>query len=157
MVFGILYAVILLVIDRLTKYFATVYLKPIGSVPLIKGVFELSYVENTGAAFGMFQGARWFFVVLTVLILAALPYIYRRLPQTKYNRLMRFLMFQIAAGAVGNFIDRLLKGCVVDFFYFSLIDFPVFNMADIYLVTGSILFAIIMLFDTETTKEEKNL
>ncbi len=157
MIFGVLYAVILLVIDRLTKYLATVYLKPIGSVPLIKGVFDLSYVENTGAAFGMFQGARWFFVVLTVLILAALPYIYRRLPQTKYNRLMRFMMFQIAAGAVGNFIDRLIRGSVVDFFYFSLIDFPVFNMADIYLVTGSILFAIIMMLDTTPTKEEKSL
>ena len=103
------------------------------SIPLIKGVLEFSYVENHGAAFGILQNALPFFVVITLAAMAVIIYILTR------------LCF-IAAGAVGNFIDRLLFSYVRDFIYFRLIDFPVFNVADIYITCATAILMLLALF-----------
>jgi len=143
---AILLVILLTIIDQVTKLAAINYLRPIGNISLIPGVFHLTYATNAGAAFGMLQGARWFFVVLTVGVLGAMVYYYVKLPHTREYAWVRLCLILICGGAIGNFIDRLLKGYVVDFLHVTFIRFPIFNFADIFLVVGTFLLAILMLF-----------
>ncbi len=137
---------ILLAIDQLTKYFAVIKLKDKASWVIIDGVFELHYLENRGAAFGMLQNQKVFFVLIAVVILAMIVYVLYKIPYQKmYNKLHISLVF-IAGGAIGNLIDRIRYDYVVDFLYFSLINFPVFNVADIYVTLSAIFLVILLLF-----------
>lgn len=130
-------------LDQYTKWLAVRHLKGEPSMELIPGVFELTYLENRGAAWGMFKNFRWLFLLLTAAILIALTAAYiKSLPEKKY-RLFRILAIILASGALGNAIDRLFHGYVVDFFYFSLINFPVFNVADCYVTVSILLFLLI--------------
>ena len=120
-IFAALGVVILVLLDQYTKLLAIAHLKDQSAFVLWNNVFELHYLENRGAAFGIFQNQRWFFVIMTVMII-------------------------LTAGAIGNFIDRLTRGYVVDFFYFSLIDFPIFNVADIYVTVTFIVLVLLIFF-----------
>lgn len=142
-------SIILIAVDQITKYIAIQYLKPVGYITLVDGLFSLTFVENGGAAFGIFQGGRWFFIILTSILLVGICVYYYKLPKTRVYSWVRFSLILIIAGAVGNYIDRFRNGYVVDFFQALFIDFPVFNMADIYVVTGTILFTILLLFFIE--------
>lgn len=133
-------------LDQLCKLWAIANLKGKESLVLIEGVFQLTYLENKGAAFGILQGKGVALVIITVVILAAVVYCYIRTPMHKKFRLLRVLMVVIAAGAVGNMIDRIGRGYVVDFFYFILIDFPIFNVADIYVTCSVVVLALEVLF-----------
>lgn len=133
-------------LDQLCKMWAITNLKGKESLVLIEGVFQLTYLENKGAAFGILQGKGVALVIITVVILAAVIYCYIRIPMHKKFRLLRVLMVIIAAGAVGNMIDRIGRGYVVDFFYFILIDFPIFNVADIYVTCSVVVLALEVLF-----------
>jgi len=138
---------ILVLIDQFTKNLATTYLMDQEPIPIIKGVFELQYLENRGMAFGLFQNQRILFVIVTILILGVIGFCYLRIPDIKRYNPLRIVTIVIFAGAIGNFIDRMLNGFVVDFFYFKLIDFPVFNMADIYVtVSGFSLFILVLFY-----------
>lgn len=141
-------AVLLLILfDQFTKNAARSYLKLQGPLVLWDGVFELRYLENRGAAFGILQNQRFLFLILTIILLLAILYVYCfRIPPEKRYRALDVIAVLFFAGAVGNFIDRLAQNYVVDFFYFSLIDFPIFNMADIYVVTASILMIVLGIF-----------
>ena len=132
---------LLTALDQWTKHLAVVHLKAQNSIELIPGVFELQYLENRGAAFGMMQNQQWFFILLTVAYLVAVAVIYFKIPRTKRFFTLHFLAILLTSGALGNFIDRVRLQYVVDFFYFELIDFPIFNVADIY-VTCS-MFALV--------------
>lgn len=146
---GLLYVfltVILVIIDQFTKHLAVIKLKGNESYILIKGIFELHYLENRGAAFGILQNQKIFFIIITVLLIALLVMIFVRMPMTAHFRLMRFVITLFLAGAIGNLIDRCMHDYVVDFFYFVLIDFPIFNVADIYVVVAAILFVVVFLF-----------
>ena len=123
---------LLVALDQATKRLAVHYLKDRPPVPLIKGVFELQYLENRGMAFGLQQGGRWIFVAVTAALLVILPYIYYKIPSVRRFLYLRIALVFFLAGAAGNFIDGLFYGYVVDFFYFVLIDFPIFNVADVY-------------------------
>lgn len=136
---GILGLILFLAADQWTKYLAIAYLKDQPAIVLIRGVLELQYLENYGAAFGILQNQRWLFVVLCCAFLAAAVYFYGKLPLKREYWLFRLMTILLAAGAVGNLIDRVARGYVVDFIYFSLIDFPIFNFADCCVVTGGIL------------------
>lgn len=136
----------LIFLDQITKYMAQSGLKDQPSIPIIKGVFELSYVENRGAAFGIMQNQQWFFILVTAVVLAALGWIFHKLPVERRYLPLSCCMTALTAGAVGNLIDRVRLNYVVDFFYFKLIDFPVFNVADIYVVVSIILIALLILF-----------
>ena len=139
-------AVILLtVLDQFTKILATEHLAD-GPYVVIPGVFEFRYLENRGAAFGMLQNQRVFFLVLTVVFLAAMVYIYLKIPADKKYLPLRILSVVVTAGAIGNFIDRLLLVYVRDFLYFSLIDFPIFNVADIYVTVSAFVFFLLILW-----------
>lgn len=145
-VVGIIAFALLLVLDQFTKHLAVAGLAGQDPIVLIPGVFELQYLENRGAAFGMFQNQRWLFLIMSVVILAFIGYCYQKFPAHKHYLWLRITCVLLGAGAVGNMIDRVVNGYVVDFFYFSLIDFPIFNVADCYVVVSLILLIILIFF-----------
>ena len=140
-------SVLLIAFDQWTKYLAMTGLKD--PIPLIKGVFELQYVENQGAAFGILQNRLWLFVIFTLIMLVVLGYLYYHTPAEKGYGWIRFALVLIISGAIGNLIDRVLRQYVVDFLYFKLIDFPVFNVADSYVVVGCCLFVLLYFVQKE--------
>lgn len=133
---------ILLFMDQFTKYLAQTYLKGGADIVWIPGVFKLHYLENRGAAFGLFQNRQFFFLALCALFLCGAVIFLLQMPATRRYRPLYAIGAALCAGAAGNGIDRIVNGYVIDFFYFSLIDFPIFNMADIY-VTVSGFFLIL--------------
>lgn len=135
-----------ILLDQYTKLLAIEKLKDHEPFALIKDVFELSYLENRGAAFGIMQNQRLFFILSFILIIVLIVGLYLRLPISRRFLPIRICGILIVSGACGNVIDRLRLGYVVDFFYFKLIDFPVFNVADIFVVAGVIILALLILF-----------
>ena len=138
--------VILTGLDQWTKGLAVRYLKGQTPVTLIPEVFQFYYSENRGAAFGMLQEKQLFFFLIGAVVLAAVVYLMIRMPDgAKYRPLALCLMF-ISAGAVGNMIDRISQGYVVDFLYFSLINFPIFNVADCYVTVSAAALVWLVMF-----------
>ena len=131
--------------DQFTKYLAITYIKD-NPITILEGVFQLRYLENHGAAFGMLQNQQWFFLIITVVTLGIVTFIYLRLPKEKHFIPLRICLVILVAGAIGNMIDRIRFQYVVDFFYFELIDFPIFNVADIYVTVGTALLIFFILF-----------
>lgn len=138
-------------LDQWTKRLVTDRLKGKGPVVLWDGVFEFFYSENQGAAFGMLQGRQFFFFVVAAVVLAAVAYAMWRLPEERRYVPLKVCLTLIASGAAGNFIDRLVQGYVVDFLYFKLIDFPIFNVADCYVTvaTAVLLFLVLKVYSDE--------
>ncbi len=122
------------------------------SIPVIPGVFNITYVKNTGASFGMMAGARWFFVAVTVLLIAAV--IYYTVKNNIKDKLFLVSASFVVGGGIGNLIDRIATGAVVDFFDFCLINFAIFNVADCFVVVGVILMAIYYIKEERAKKEE---
>ncbi|MCI8599352.1 MAG: signal peptidase II [Lachnospiraceae bacterium] len=143
---GILAAAILTGIDQWTKYLAVLHLKDQAPFVIWEGVFELHYLENRGAAFGILQGKKIVFVVCTLLVLGLIAFYYNRTPRGKRFHPVRVIGVLLVAGAIGNMIDRICNSYVVDFLYFKLIDFPIFNVADCYVTVGAIIMALLFLF-----------
>lgn len=135
---------VLTMLDQITKALAADRLAD-GPFVIIPGVFELRYLENRGAAFGMLQNQRVFFLILTVIFLAVITYIYLKIPADRKYLPLRILCIVVTAGAIGNFIDRLVLVYVRDFLYFSLINFPIFNVADIYVTVSAFVFFLLIL------------
>ena len=122
-------------LDQITKYLTVLYLKTVDTVPLWEGVLHLTYVENPGAAFGMMKDSRWLFMVVsTVAILGILGYMLIKKPTDRIECLS--LSF-IVGGGIGNMIDRVALGYVVDMIDFRLINFAVFNVADSFVCVGA--------------------
>lgn len=142
---------LLVVLDQFTKVLALQNLKGQEPITIIPDVFQLLYVENRGAAFGILQNKQWVFLIITAIVLVALIWALPRMSRERHFLPLRLCLCFIGAGAVGNMIDRIFRGYVVDFFYFKLIDFPVFNVADIYVTTSAIvlIFLIVFLYKEE--------
>lgn len=126
-----------IIVDQITKQLAVTYLKPIDTKPLIEGVLHLTYLENTGAAFGMMKDHRWVFMTTsTIAVVAILVFM-----MGWYNKFHDPLLFtglsMIAGGGIGNMIDRIALGYVVDFVDFRLINFAIFNAADSFVCVGA--------------------
>ncbi|MBQ6037007.1 MAG: signal peptidase II [Lachnospiraceae bacterium] len=145
-ILSLVLSALLVLLDQWTKGLAVSALKGQPDVILIRGALQLTYVENTGIAFGLFQGKQYIFAVFTALILAFLLYLLYRIPKKKRCLPAILVMILLIAGSVGNMIDRISLQYVVDFIYFSLIHFPVFNVADIYVTVSCILLIILVLF-----------
>ena len=122
--------IVALAIDQLTKYFAS---KVTESIPVIQNIFHITFVQNKGIIFGILPGFSGIIVWLYLVVLGLLVYFHNEFPKDRFSRIMLALVF---AGVVGNFIDRILFGYVIDFFDFRI--WPVFNMADTYLNVGVI-------------------
>ena len=132
---------IALILDQITKYWAVVNLKNSVSINIIDKWLEFSYVENTGVAFGSFKGYKFLFIILSIVAFVAIL-IYINKYKNKISLFEKILYILIATGAIGNCIDRIRYSFVVDFIHSSwggLYDFPVFNLADIYISISCIL------------------
>ena len=136
---------ILVCLDQLTKAMAVAHLKNTPGIDLITGVLRLEYLENRGAAFGIFQNQQWISLFLAAVFLIAALVFWVRMPAIPRMLPLRLITVVLAAGAIGNMIDRVVHSYVVDFIYFCLIDFPIFNVADIY-VTCSCVLALLLVF-----------
>ena len=149
----ILAVLLMIAADQLVKYWAFTSLQAQHTVPLIENVFHLTYVENRGAAFSLFAqfDSRWIFVALAVIITVAIFAVLRK--RYIQTTLGRWSLVLVAAGALGNAIDRVIHGFVVDMFDFRLIHFPVFNVADIFICIGGVLFVIYFMFQHKDDKE----
>lgn len=139
-------AILFIAADQLTKYYAVLMLKDHAPYSIVDGVFELHYLENNGAAFGILQGQKFFFLFIAAIILSMIFYVLFKMPYQKKYIKLHITLVLIASGAIGNLIDRLRYDYVVDFLYFSLINFPVFNVADIYVTLAAFFLVILLLF-----------
>jgi len=137
---------VLVLLDQWTKHLAVMNLKDNRAFVILKDVFELSYLENTGAAFGTLKGQRTAFLIFAPLVSIVLFYLALKYSFKKRMQPLSVCFLFIIAGAIGNFIDRLKLSYVVDFIYFKLIDFPVFNVADIYVTCSCIALIVLILF-----------
>ena len=138
--------ILLVILDQWTKSLAVTHLMNQEPFIIIPKVFQLRYLENRGAAFGMFQGQQTFFMITAAIAIIFICYAYFKLPWNRRFHVLRIIGLLIGAGAVGNLIDRVFLGYVVDFFYFELIDFPIFNVADIYVTVSTFVMAALILF-----------
>ncbi|MCQ2520053.1 MAG: signal peptidase II [Lachnospiraceae bacterium] len=134
----------LIAFDQWTKAWMVANLKGKPNIVWIKNVFELEYLENTGAAFSSFSGRQVFLLVLTMIILIGSIVEFLRIPADKKYGWLRFSFALLIAGAIGNMIDRFKQGYVVDFLYFVPINFPRFNVADCYITVSAILLAVLI-------------
>ena len=153
--FMALFAGVIVAADQISKLWVLEAIPLYTRVPVIDGLFHLTYVQNTGAAFSAFEGAQWLFALIflffTVCILWEFPK--KRLP---FSTLERWCIAAIYGGGLGNMIDRLRLGYVVDMIEVEFIQFPVFNVADCFITCGCILMMIsLVFFNKEFWKEEK--
>ena len=143
---GILINVVILVcFDQFTKYLAATTLKDNAGITLVDGL-RLFYLENRGAAFGILQNKQILFWILTVIFLAVVAYFLFKVPKNSYYRPINACLMFLSAGAVGNFIDRVIRQYVIDFIYFESINFPIFNVADIYVSIFIIILVLLLIF-----------
>lgn len=142
----LLFLIVLVFIDQFTKHLAVIKLKNQHAFNIIDGVLEFNYLENRGAAFGMLQNQKMFFVFVAVIFLGVIIYVLIKAPNDNKYLPIHFLLTMIASGAIGNMIDRLRFDYVVDFIYFVLINFPIFNVADIYVTVATAIMVIQVLF-----------
>lgn len=142
-------AVVLL--DQWTKYLTVTQIGEHGRIVLIDGIFELVYVKNYGMAWGLFQNKQWLFIIMTPIVLGAVIWQYVKMPFEKRFIEFRIMEVMIAGGAIGNLLDRMFRGefgqgHVVDMFYVSAINFPVFNVADSFISVGFVLMVVYTIF-----------
>ena len=145
-VFGAVY------LDQITKWLAVIFLQGHPPVPVIDWFIRFTYLENRGAAWGMLSDHRWVFMVLSsVAIIGVTLYVFIMKPK---DPLLRVSLAFVTAGGIGNMIDRIFLGYVVDFLEFTFIDFPVFNVADSFVCIGAAM--LILYFVIDVIKDYKN-
>lgn len=138
--------IVAILFDQLTKVHIRATLPVSSSYDVIPGVLEILHHENPGASWGMMKGQTTLFLIIAVIVVIGLSYFALRIPQEKKYLPLNIAASLILAGALGNTIDRVAKKTVTDFIYVSLINFPIFNIADIYIVVATIGLAILILF-----------
>ena len=144
----LLYSLIIavgIIIDQISKFVVVKFLKPIDDFPLWDGVFHFNYHENRGAAFGMLADNRWVFIVISTVAIIGIG-IYLFFGKAS-NTLMGVSMALIVSGGIANMIDRIFLGYVVDFLYFKLIDFAIFNIADSFVCVGAGLMMLALILE----------
>ncbi len=139
-------AAVLLVLDQYTKKLAILYLKNNPPEVLIDGVLELQYLENRGSAFGMLQNQKFFILFVGIVFLMVILFFLFKLPAQKKYNIVHILLSVVIAGGIGNMIDRFRFDYVVDFISFILINYPIFNVADCYIVVAMIGLFILFVF-----------
>ena len=150
-IYALLVSIVCIVVDQLLKKLVVTFLKPMSIFPLWDGVFQLTYVENKGAAFGIFAGEKLILIWLTGITLCSMIVL---LLMGKINHPCLLASFAlIIGGGIGNLIDRVLLDYVVDYLHVTLINFAVFNFADCCIVIGSALLLYYFLFLERSPKE----
>lgn len=148
---------ILVALDQLTKSIITGNFALYESKPVINNVFSFTYIQNTGIAWGMFKGKINILLIITALIIILCSYMYYNISDEKGYIAAKICLIFIISGGIGNMIDRIKLGYVIDFLSFDLINFPVFNVADIYVTVFTILLFILILFKYSDEDFEKML
>ena len=150
-----LFAAAIVAADQFTKYLTVANIALYADVPFIPGLLQLTYVQNTGAAFSSFEGQQWLFALVFAVFTAAVAYEYFKKPMP-FSKFERWCIFAVYGGGLGNMIDRIRLGYVVDMIETTFMDFPVFNVADCFITCGCIaLMVSLILFNKEFWKEEK--
>ena len=156
LLFYVLFSAGVVALDQFTKYLTVANIPLYDHVPVIPGIVRLTYVQNTGAAFSLFRGMQWLFVLVFLVLTVLLLWEYYRKP-LPFTRLERFCLAAVYGGGLGNMLDRVRLGYVVDMIETEFIVFPVFNVADCFICCGCILLmAHLVLFNKEFWKEEKH-
>ena len=150
MIYGLL-ALLVVLVDQATKYFVVQHFAVGESVPVLENIFHWTFILNRGAAFGMLEGSRWLFVVIALAVIGGVLFLRKEIEQSGVLACMGAALF--TGGAVGNLIDRMLHGVVIDFFDFRI--WPIFNVADIAICTGVGLI-IWSILKTELLESKKN-
>lgn len=162
-IISVIAGIILVAIDQISKVWAVNTLAGgngasigIDTIELWQGVFHLQYTANRGGAWGILSGKQGLLILITSIIIIGMLFFIRHLPKSKWGDFSRIAFVLVISGAIGNLIDRVLLNYVRDFLYFVLIDFPIFNFADILVVVGMGMLMIAMFFgDLEDSKELK--
>ncbi|MPW25054.1 signal peptidase II [Alkalibaculum sp. M08DMB] len=145
--------IIIVILDQVSKLLAIHYVKPLNTIPILENVFHLTYAQNTGAAFSILSNKISLLTfITTIFIIILLIYLYRISSKDKKFNLLTFSLSLIIGGALGNLVDRMRLGYVVDFFDFRLINFAIFNVADCFIVVGSILLVVLIIFEEKLNK-----
>ena len=131
--------------DQVTKYLTVLYIPSLGVQPLIPGLLQISYVQNTGAAFSSFEGQQWLFALIFVVFTGLIFYEYFKKPMG-FTTFERWCIAAIYGGGLGNMIDRVRLGYVVDMIETTFMDFPVFNVADCFITCGCVLLLVHLVF-----------
>lgn len=168
--YGYIMLIILILIDQLSKLFIATNFFLGEEREVIKNIFSIEYIRNTGAAWGMFPNGTIFFIIFSLIVCIGLLVLFNKTPKEKKYNYLSMVIIILVSGAIGNLIDRCFRKYVVDFFYFKLIDFPVFNVADIYVTVAAIMLILLIMFyykeddfkfisflRKKTDKEDKNL
>ena len=153
--FMALFAGVIVAADQISKLWVLEAIPLYTRVPVIDGLFHLTYVQNTGAAFSSFEGQQWLFALIYIVFTLAVGYefVKKSMPFTNFER---WLIVCVYAGGLGNMIDRIRLGYVVDMIETTFMEFPVFNVADIFITCGCIaLMAHLVFCNKEFWKEEK--
>lgn len=148
---------VVVVIDQWTKQLAVEYLKPITTKPLIEDVLHLTYLENSGAAFGMMKDHRWIFMATSTIAVIAITVFIVGWYQKYHDVLLFTGLALIAGGGIGNMIDRVALGYVVDFVDFRLINFAIFNAADSFVCIGAGLIVLYVIISEINEKKQKKI
>ena len=142
-------------VDQWTKYLVVQNIPLYSNIPAIPGLFRLTYVQNTGAAFSMLENMQWLFVLVFLVLTTAIVYDFSK-KSMPFTKLERWLIVMIYAGGLGNMIDRVRLGYVVDMIELEFMNFPVFNVADCFITCGCILLMVhLIFFNKEFWKDEK--
>lgn len=150
-----LFAVLIAAADQLLKYLVVENIPLFGEVPLLPGVLKLTLVHNEGAAYSSFRGMQWLFALIFVLFTLAVLYEYFKKPMP-FTRLERWCIAAIYGGGLGNMIDRVRQGYVVDMLETEFMEFPVFNLADCFITCGCLLLMVhLAFFNKSFWKDEK--
>lgn len=142
--FGI--ALLAVLADQYTKHLAIEHLQDREAFPLIKGVLEFQFFSNTGMAWSLLEGQSFFILFIGLIFLAVMLFCILKLPDSKKFHILYVFGGILTGGAIGNMADRLRLGYVVDFIYFSLINFPIFNVADMCIVISIVVLGYLFLF-----------
>jgi len=148
-------AALIVIADQVTKYLTVQSIPLFGKVPVLEGVFHFTFVQNTGAAFSSFEGMQWLFAIIFALFTAAVVWEFAT-GKMGFTTLERWCIAAVWAGGLGNMIDRVRLGYVVDMICTDFITFPVFNVADIFITCGCILLLVhLVFFNKSFWKDEK--
>lgn len=148
---GLIIGIVLL--DRVSKFLAALYLKE-GGLALWQGVFHLTYLENTGAAFSILEGHTLFLGLFSLAAVILLSYYLHKRKAQGAGKLEQTSLAFIIGGAIGNLYDRLILGYVIDYFDFRLINFAVFNVADSFITVGALLLVLTFILEEKNKKQE---
>ncbi len=142
----VIFLIVTIALDQLSKIYILDLFKDKITIPFIKGVFHITFAQNTGAAFSIFKNNQMFLVVLSIVLILGMLGLFVKAHIDKKPQILQFALLLVSGGAIGNLLDRIRIGYVVDFLDFRLINFPIFNVADVFICVGMACIVVLVMF-----------